>query len=275
MIEMTSAAIILDGRNLKMNKKPYYSIGEFSEKTGTTIRTLHYYDEIGLLKPEKHPSSGHRLYTDQDVLTLQKIVSLKFLGYSLEEICKMINEPSFDLSLKETLQIQRKAFEEKKEHIERVLKAIDRTITLLEEEGEVDSTILMSLIHNIQTEKEQRQWLEQHTSKEVVDELFNKPEEEMIALDKEFIHLSKEVKRLAGKPVHDPEVQELVEKYMKVALEFVSEEAAKAFSGLDETEIEELKNKFPSPHTKEEEEWLQQAIEYYMIKNNMYEPNVD
>ncbi|RAK17170.1 hypothetical protein B0I26_11334 [Anoxybacillus vitaminiphilus] len=62
---------------------------------------------------------------------------------------------------------------------------------------------------------------------------------------------------------------------MKLALEFVSEEAAKVFSGLDEAEVEELRNKFPSPHTKEEDEWFQQAIEYYMLKNDMHEPNVE
>ncbi|MBB6282526.1 DNA-binding transcriptional MerR regulator [Geobacillus subterraneus] len=64
----------------------YYSIGEFAKKTGTTVRTLRYYDEIGLLSPQKHPHSGRRMYTDEDVLTLQKIVSLKFLGYSLGQI---------------------------------------------------------------------------------------------------------------------------------------------------------------------------------------------
>ncbi|MEY9972973.1 DNA-binding transcriptional MerR regulator [Lysinibacillus sp. RC46] len=67
-----------------MNKDKKFSIGEFSEKTGIPIPTLHYYDEIGLLQPEKNPSSGHRTYYFQDIITLQKIISLKFLGYSLD-----------------------------------------------------------------------------------------------------------------------------------------------------------------------------------------------
>lgn len=69
-----------------MSNNRTYSIGEFSTRTGTSIRTLHYYDEIGLLKAEKHPRSGHRQYTAQDVLTLQKIVGFKFSGYNLEQI---------------------------------------------------------------------------------------------------------------------------------------------------------------------------------------------
>ena len=61
-----------------MNNNNKFSIGEFSEKTGIPIPTLHYYDEIGLLRPEKNPSSGHRIYNYQDIIILQKIISLKF-----------------------------------------------------------------------------------------------------------------------------------------------------------------------------------------------------
>ncbi|PEF74552.1 MerR family transcriptional regulator [Bacillus pseudomycoides] len=254
-----------------MSKSENYSIGEFSKRTGISIRTLHYYDEIGLLKPEKHPSSGRRIYKKQDILTLQKIVSLKFLGYSLDEISVMINMSSFNVSLKETLQSQKQAFEEKKEHIEISLKAINRTITLLEDEGQVDSDILMSLICNIQKESEQRLWLEEYMDKEVVDRLYDKSEEEMVALDKEFIQLSKEVKRLFGKPVHDLEVQKLVDQHMKATLTYVGEETICSLNGLENME-DEYENMIPSPYTKEEEEWLNAAMEYYMIQHGMYSP---
>ncbi|MBY0599115.1 MerR family transcriptional regulator [Bacillus bingmayongensis] len=254
-----------------MSKSENYSIGEFSKRTGTSIRTLHYYDEIGLLTPEKHFSSRHRIYKNKDILTLQKIVSLKFLGYSLDEIRVMINMASFNVSLKETLQSQKQAFEEKKEHIETSLKAINRTITLLEDEGQVDSAILMSLIRNIQKEREQRLWLEEYMDKEVVDRLYDKSEEEMVALDKEFIQLSKEVKRLFGKPVHDPEVQKLVDQHMKATLTYVGEEAVYSLNELENME-DQYENMIPSPYTKEEEEWLKRAMEYYMIQNGMYSP---
>ncbi|MEI4804495.1 MerR family transcriptional regulator [Bacillus sp. FJAT-51639] len=258
-----------------MSNNRTYSIGEFSTKTGTSIRALHYYDEIELLKAEKHPHSGHRQYTEQDILTLQKIVGFKFLGYSLEQISKMMNESSLNVTLHDTLQNQKKAFEQKKEQIETTLNAINRTIRLIEDEGEVDSTILMSLINSMQTEKHHRLWIEQHTSKEVADQLFNKPEEEIIALDKEFIQLSKEVKRLVGRPVHDPEVQRLIDKHMKTTLELVSEEAMHAIQDIEELEKEKLVNMIPSPYTREEEEWLNQAMEYYMIQNGMNDPKID
>lgn len=254
-------------------KNDIYSIGEFSERTGTSIRTLHYYDEIGLLTPDKHPTSGHRLYSNKDLLTLQKIVSFKFLGYSLEQIGKMIHEPSFNLSLNESLQLQKRAFEEKKEQIESALTAINRTITLLKEEGDVDSVVLMSLVNNIQTEKEQRLWLENHTKPDIVEHFYNKSEEERLALDKEFVQLSKEVKRLFGKQVHDHAVQAMVDKYLKASFSFIGEKTMHALAELNLSETDEddllteLEKMAPSPYTVEEEKWLNEAMEYYMSQN--------
>lgn len=253
-----------------MSKRESYSIGEFSKKTGTSIRTLQYYDEFGLLKPEKNTSSRHRIYKEKDVLELQKIVSLKVLGYSLEDIRVMLKMPSLNVSLKETLEQQRKAFEEKKKQIEVSIKAIERTIICLEEE-QVDSCILMSLISSIQKETEQRLWLEEYVSKEVVDGLYNKPEEESVALDKEFVRLAKEVKRLFGRQIEDSEVQKLVDEHMKATLNYVGEETMYSLGKLEDVE-EQYNNMMPSPYTEEEEKWLNEAMEYYMIQNGLYSP---
>ncbi|WP_147545628.1 MerR family transcriptional regulator [Rubeoparvulum massiliense] len=59
-----------------------FPIGDFARITGVTLRTLHYYDEVGLLKATRTPS-GHRYYKPEDFMTLQKIIALKFVGYSL------------------------------------------------------------------------------------------------------------------------------------------------------------------------------------------------
>ena len=61
-------------------------VGELSKRTGLTIRTLHHYDEIGLVKPSRHGESGYRLYTVDDLARLQQVRSLRQLGFSLEEI---------------------------------------------------------------------------------------------------------------------------------------------------------------------------------------------
>jgi len=61
-------------------------VGQLARRTGVSVRTLHYYDEIGLLAPSEHTHTGHRLYTAADVGRLQQIVSLRQLGLSLEQI---------------------------------------------------------------------------------------------------------------------------------------------------------------------------------------------
>ncbi|HFK1791981.1 MULTISPECIES: MerR family transcriptional regulator [Bacillus cereus group] len=254
-----------------MSKREGYSIGEFSRGTGTTIRTLQYYDEIGLLKPEKNVSSGHRVYKGKDILELQKIVSLKVLGYSLEEISVMLKMPSLNVSLKETLEQQRKAFEEKRKQIEVSIKALERTMVCLKEDEELDSDILMSLINSIQKETEQRLWLEEYVSKETVDGLYNKPEEESLALDKEFVRLAKEVKRLFGRQIEDSEVQKLVDEHMKATLKYVGEETMYSLGKLENAQ-EQYNNMMPSPYTEEEEAWLNEAMGYYMIRNGLYSP---
>jgi DNA-binding transcriptional MerR regulator len=73
-------------------------VGELARRTGLTIRTLHHYDEIGLLRPSLHTESGHRLYTAGDVARLQQILSLRQLGFSLEEVRDCLDWPEFALT---------------------------------------------------------------------------------------------------------------------------------------------------------------------------------
>jgi DNA-binding transcriptional MerR regulator len=63
-----------------------FKVGELAKRTGLTVRTLHHYDEIGLLRPSLRSDAGHRLYSAGDVARLQQIVSLRQLGFSLDEI---------------------------------------------------------------------------------------------------------------------------------------------------------------------------------------------
>jgi DNA-binding transcriptional MerR regulator len=70
-------------------------VGELARRTGLTVRTLHHYDEIGLLRPSLRTEAGHRLYDADDVARLQKIVSLRQLGFSLEEVRACLDRPGF------------------------------------------------------------------------------------------------------------------------------------------------------------------------------------
>jgi DNA-binding transcriptional MerR regulator len=95
-------------------------VGQLARRTWLTVRTLHHYDEIGLLKPSLHTEAGHRLYTADDVVRLQQVLSLRQLGFSLEEIRDCLDRADFsplqviDLHLArlaEQIEIQRRLYE--------------------------------------------------------------------------------------------------------------------------------------------------------------------
>jgi DNA-binding transcriptional MerR regulator len=74
-----------------------WKIGELAKQTGLSIRMLRYYDEIGLLRPSARTPSGHRLYGPQDLARLQRVLSLRQLGFALEEIGECLRRPEFSL----------------------------------------------------------------------------------------------------------------------------------------------------------------------------------
>jgi ubiquinone/menaquinone biosynthesis C-methylase UbiE len=92
--------------------KKYYKTGEFAKMANLTIRTIRYYDNIGLLKPSKMDDNGYRLYSDKDFLKLQKIITLKNLGFSLDDIFSMTINDSF-ISLQQSLSLQKKMIDQK------------------------------------------------------------------------------------------------------------------------------------------------------------------
>ncbi|MBD2870373.1 MerR family transcriptional regulator [Paenibacillus arenilitoris] len=75
--------------------KRYWKVGDLARLTGLTVRTLRFYDQIGLFAPSGQTESGHRLYDEADLSRLQQILSLKELGLSLEEIKSALNDGQF------------------------------------------------------------------------------------------------------------------------------------------------------------------------------------
>ncbi len=103
-----------------------YTVKKLSELSGVTIRTLHFYEEVGLLKPAYHGSNGYRYYEEKELHQLQQILFFKELGFSLKEIQKVLGRNDFDqLS---ALYSHRKSLNQEWEKIEQLLKTIDKTI---------------------------------------------------------------------------------------------------------------------------------------------------
>src|SRR5262249_20260550 len=101
-------------------KSEALKVGELAKRTGLTVRTPPHYDEIGLLTPSLHPEVGYRLYTPADVARLQQVLSLRQLGFSLEEVRDCLDRPDFSplevirlhvARLREQIELQRKLCE--------------------------------------------------------------------------------------------------------------------------------------------------------------------
>ena len=101
-----------------------YRPNEFAALAGVTVRTLHHYDRIGLLRPSGYTSAGYRLYRKSDLVRLQQIVTLKFIGLSLKQIRDLLDRNSFDLAT--ALSQQQEILVDKRRHLDLAIKAIER-----------------------------------------------------------------------------------------------------------------------------------------------------
>lgn len=122
--------------------KKYYKTGEFAKLANVTERTLRYYDKIGLLKPSSILSNGYRQYTDSDLLKLQKILSLKHLGFSIEEIFPIVLE---DQNLKESFKMQIDLIDSRIKHMTAIKDSMESIISTINDKN-IDWTKIISLI---------------------------------------------------------------------------------------------------------------------------------
>lgn len=243
-----------------------YSIGEFAKKTATTIRTLHHYDDLGLLKPSYVNDSGRRFYSDKDFVPLQRIVTLKYLGFSLEEIKGLLQSETWNL--KDSLEFQHKLLEQKKEELEKVMKAIQHALVVMDDQQEINPAIFISLIHNIQREDDHKEWLKQFLSEETVEEMFNMPEEKQLDIEKRWASVCAFLKKSTHLEPSEPAVQGAIADMMSLIGDLYGDEL-KLVEEIADVEIQEDTYLFHSPFTLEEEEWLSKGLHIYLQKQGV------
>ena len=100
------------------------SISQVAKLTGVSIRTLQYYDEIGLLKPSKLTAAGYRMYDDNALQTLQHILFFKELGFPLKEIKEILEKPDFDRIA--AFKKQKELFLLKRDRLDRLIQLLER-----------------------------------------------------------------------------------------------------------------------------------------------------
>jgi MerR family transcriptional regulator, thiopeptide resistance regulator len=192
-------------------------VGELSKQTGLSIRTLHYYDEIGLLRPSLHTESGHRLYTGDDVARLQQIVCLRHLGLSLEEVRDCLSDP--DLALPQVIQLSLQRMREQITTQQRIVQRLEAMARRLEKAEEVSVEELTRTIEGMTM-------IEKYYTPEQLEKIAERGrvvgEERIKEVEAEWPRLMAEVQAEmdAGTDPASERVQELARRWMALVQEF-------------------------------------------------------
>jgi len=128
-----------------------WRIKEISDLTNVSVRMLHHYDKIGLLKPSMRTSSGYRLYAERDLAKLQQIIALKFFGFSLSQIKTMLQQ---EPTIQESLHSQQKMLESQVESLRLALDALSTVLQKCKKAQSLDWKHLIELIERYRMAEE-------------------------------------------------------------------------------------------------------------------------
>ncbi len=129
-------------------------IHKISELTGVTVRTLRYYDKIGLLKPVSKTEGGHRLYTEGEIKTLQQIQFLKKIGFTLDEIKNMLSASEWNWS--DSLKSQLIYVIKERENLKKIESSLKELLHGLALEGEQNWLAIQRIMHLSNQDKKKK-----------------------------------------------------------------------------------------------------------------------
>jgi len=190
--------MVYDGRMTEPMKSQYL-IKEFAALTGTTVRTLHHYDQIGLLRPSGRRPNGYRVYTQDDLLRLEQIIALKFLGLPLQGIKRILESPA--LTVEKSLRVQAGIIAEEARRLEGAAHAVRQVMGQLETGKKVNFNKVITIIQEIQmSEERKKNWADRFYTPEEMKKFEEigrgYTPEQMEAYQKKWASLIEEVKSI-------------------------------------------------------------------------------
>ena len=258
------------------------TVKEISDLTGISVRTLHYYDEIGLLKPTQKSDAGYRLYDDRALEILQQILFFREFDIPLKEIKAVLDNPALERN--QILQVQRKMLVTKKERMERLIASID---DILKGENKMDFTIFTK------TEVEEMfQTMLEHMPENMRNiaikefgsiEQWKKHYMEVVSSEEMQKGYAKVVEWYGGKDkflsvARTPVSKEVAESYNKRIEAILQKLIAKQNCDIDSFEVKELVGEYgfvmkQLAQIKEEKGFMMAQAQYY--RNEQIKPMID
>ncbi len=193
-------------------------INDVAKLAGVTVRTLHYYDEIGLLTPSEVTESGYRLYDEKDLARLQQILFFRELDFPLNQIKEIMKNETYNAN--EALETHKKLLNQKRERLDRLIMLVEKTLKGEKSMSfkEFDMTEIEKIKQKYADEVKER-WgdTSAYAESEKKTGTYNKEQWQMI--DEETSNIFKAFAQSMDKAPSHPEVQALVNRWQA----FISE----------------------------------------------------
>lgn len=241
-----------------------YTIKQLADAAGISVRTLRYYDQIGLLKPTSHTDTGYRLYGTDRVLRLQQVLFYRELGFNLKSIADVLDQRDFDVLA--ALSDHRRLLQKKKDRLQRLLATVDTTITALRGETGMDIRDYYRGFTDEQIEEYRKEVQERwgdETLRSSEERVVNMGCDEFASLQAEGGAIFRGIADSMDKGVGSPEVQALVGRWREW-LEHFHAYTDEAVLGLGRMYSEDERFAgFFREYGEGMPEFLARAIEYY------------
>jgi len=199
----------------------YMTVGTLAKKMGITVRTLHYYDKAGLLSPSGESEGGYRLYSDKDMVRLHQILTMKYLGFSLDDIKNRLISLDTPEEVAATLTEHAAAIRKKIKNLESSLKAIQALKDEVIQMQSVNFQKYAYIIESLQM-KNEHYWVIKHFDDELLNHVHTHDKDSASKISKDLKRLSKEAEMLHNKgtlPESD-EGQLLAKEYWDMLMAF-------------------------------------------------------
>jgi DNA-binding transcriptional MerR regulator len=197
-----------------------YRVQEFAELAGVTVRALHHYDRLALLRPRR-TEAGYRLYGIRELERLEQVVALKFLGIPLKQIKLLLDHDSRQLS--DVLQSQRRALEEKRRWLDQAIGAIRDAERAIHPDRQTDAAVLKKIIEVIEMQ-DNADFMKQYYSEAAQGKMAERKEqwtpELQAATTQAWTDLFREVEAALGDDPASEKVQALAARWKKLVAAF-------------------------------------------------------
>ena len=242
-----------------------YTIKQLARMAGVSVRTLHHYDHIDLLKPSSRTEARYRLYEEDALLRLQQILFFKELDFPLSEIRDILSDPGFDQVA--ALEDHREMLQMRAKRLTRLLSTIDRTIKRIKEEdmGLTDEELYEGFTEE-QIERYEREVRERYDPERVkmsYDRIRKMSKEQWDGVKDEGGKVAQALAEVADRPASDPEVQHRIARH-HAWIENFYPCPADIYRGLGQTYAENDEFRaFYDKFRPDLSDFMREAMEYY------------